>query len=466
MDYYTTTRLLLFGLTALTAGCIWLLWTRTKNIGFVLGMLAIYFWTLQGGWGVSATIHQGSWSQEWTYLLNKMFPVALDRDYMLALIYYGVFIFGVFAAATLTAGIGPPPPAQHPLVIDHRRLSIYCFLGTLVALLLSGDILFTAIRRGTSGYRLIAAGEAMGLRYILFQLILRGTLLAACVGGAAWFTGAKGRLIRGRSRRLDGIRYAISLALLFLICVALGNKNALLLGLVTALTLYGTNAKNPKLAPIAISAFFALSLIAYISLIRNRSPLEALDALSSLDLPSAFHQALSSNEQYAAHLSMYGALSYDIAFTHGSSVLSLLASVVPRGLWPDRPETIYDYYAAEVGLASDQGFTIHHATGWYLNFGLPGLLAGAIVFGSFWGASFKLLQLNHRPPSSLAHTIRLTSFFLISGGLPRLLRGGPEDYKSFVLTTLIIPICFIYTASRIKLPGASNTPMPRVKPKD
>ena len=104
MDSFFTIRWLLFGLTALTAGCTWLLWTRTKNIGFVLGMLAIYFWTLQGAWGISATIHRGIWNHEWTYLLHKMFPVALDHDYVRALVYYGLFIVSVFTTATIAAG--------------------------------------------------------------------------------------------------------------------------------------------------------------------------------------------------------------------------------------------------------------------------------------------------------------------------------------------------------------------------
>jgi hypothetical protein len=303
MEYYAAIRWLLFGLTVLTIGCIWLLWARTKNIGFILGMLAIYFWTLQGAWGVSATIHEGNWSQEWTYLLNKMFPVALDRDYMLALSYYGVFIFSVFTAATFTAGLGPAPPARTPLVIDHSRLSIYCFLGTLAALLLSADILLAAIRRGTSGYLLIADGEVGGLRYVLFQLVLRGTLFAACLGAPVWLSGNRGRLIRGHPLRSAGFRYGILLGLLFLLCVALGNKNALLLGLITAVTLYMTNAAKPRIDRVAITAVAGICMIASINLIRDRNPLEALKTLSGPDLTSAFSAAFQSNEQYAAHLS-------------------------------------------------------------------------------------------------------------------------------------------------------------------
>lgn len=448
MDSFFIIRWLLFGLTALTAGCTWLLWTRTKNIGFVLGMLAIYFWTLQGAWGISATIHHGSWNHEWTYLLTKMFPVALDHDYVRTLVYYGLFIVSVFTAATIAAGMGPPPQAQHPLIIDHGRLSTYCILGGVAALLLSADILTTAIRRGTSGYLLIADGETGGLRYVFFQLVLRGTLFAACIGGPAWLSGNQGRLIRGRPLRTAGLRYAILLGSIFLLCVALGNKNALLLGLITAVTVSVTNAAKARIGRVAITALAGICMIASINLTRDRNPLEALRTLSGPDVASAFTAAFQSNEQYAAHLSMYGVLSHDVELTHGSSLLSLLASAIPRAVWPDRPDPIYNYYAHAVNVVADQGYTIHHATAWYLNFGLAGILVGGAVLGALWGWSFTKLKSPCDGGSLLRQTMNMTSFFLITGGLPRLLRGGPEDYKSFFLTSLIIPLCIIVPACR------------------
>ena len=98
-----------------------------------------------------------------------------------------------------------------------------------------------------------------------------------------------------------------------------------------------------------------------------------------------------SNEAFGAHLSLYGVLYFHSPLTYGSSLNSLLASVVPRIFWPDRPDDIYSHYAATVGIAEgvgEQGFSIHHATGWYLNFGLPGLLLGAVMWGWVWSRCF------------------------------------------------------------------------------
>ena len=65
-------------------------------------------------------------------------------------------------------------------------------------------------------------------------------------------------------------------------------------------------------------------------------------------------------------------------------LLSMLASVIPRFAWPSRPPDIYLHYADSIGVAEGQGFTIHHATGWYLNFGVLGILVGALLWGWVW----------------------------------------------------------------------------------
>ena len=48
-------------------------------------------------------------------------------------------------------------------------------------------------------------------------------------------------------------------------------------------------------------------------------------------------------------------------------------------------------YAESLGIyegATGQGFTVHHATGWYLNFGTWGLIAGALLVGIIWAECY------------------------------------------------------------------------------
>src|SRR5262249_883634 len=102
---------------------------------------------------------------------------------------------------------------------------------------------------------------------------------------------------------------------------------------------------------------------------------------------------VSSNEAYAAHFSLYGVLAFDVEPKFGYSLYSLACAVIPRLLWPDRPRDIYLYYSESVGTIQNQGYSIHHATGWYLNFGYLGVPIGGIVLGLIWA---KILRARER----------------------------------------------------------------------
>ena len=81
---------------------------------------------------------------------------------------------------------------------------------------------------------------------------------------------------------------------------------------------------------------------------------------------------------------MYGVLAGNVEPRFGYSLYSLVCSVIPRVLWPDRPRDIYLYYSESVGAIQNQGYSLHHATGWYLNFGYAGVALGALVMGLVW----------------------------------------------------------------------------------
>ena len=112
---------------------------------------------------------------------------------------------------------------------------------------------------------------------------------------------------------------------------------------------------------------------------------------------------------------------HHVPWTWGSSVLSLALSAVPRIFWAARPDTIYVHYAAFLGLEAGQGYTIHHATGWYLNFGPVGVLLGGGALGSLWGwlyrktGSVDILSASWRPACAVL------AFAFFTGGLPQLI---------------------------------------------
>jgi hypothetical protein len=155
---------------------------------------------------------------------------------------------------------------------------------------------------------------------------------------------------------------------------------------------------------------------------------------------------LFSNEMFAAHFSMYGAIKYHVPLTYGKSVLSLVVSLVPRFILPDRPQDVYEHYANAVKANPDQGYTIHHATAWYINFWYFGVLAGAFILGWLWAWFYRIFC----HPSGRSRFFTIVSVFGIcafSAGIPVLIRSGLEAYKVMAFELILLPCLFFYLSS-------------------
>lgn len=157
---------------------------------------------------------------------------------------------------------------------------------------------------------------------------------------------------------------------------------------------------------------------------------------------------LFSNEMFCAHFSMYGVLAQHIPFTYGSSILSFFASLIPHSLWPGRPGTIYDYYFAQIHAMKGQGYTIHHATGWYLNFGIPGVLAGAFLLGFLWTWLYNKFIHIQSVKNDFMKVLFILGVSAFTSQIASLIRGGPEGYKAMAFEAILIPTLIIFIASR------------------
>ena len=124
-------------------------------------------------------------------------------------------------------------------------------------------------------------------------------------------------------------------------------------------------------------------------------------------------------------------------------MLSLALSAVPSVFWAGRPDTIYAHYAASLGLEAGQGYTIHHATGWYLNFGPLGVLLGGGVLGSLWGWLYRKTQSVGTPSASWRAASAVLAFAFFTGGLPQLIREGLEGYKTVLVYQIIAPAILV-----------------------
>jgi hypothetical protein len=156
----------------------------------------------------------------------------------------------------------------------------------------------------------------------------------------------------------------------------------------------------------------------------------------------AFTGILFSNELFAGHFSMYGVIHYNVPIHFGISFKNLLYSFIPSVIRKERPQDVYGYYAEQLNLPKDQGFTINHITAWYINFGLFGILIGSMFIGLMLMSPMLIGHVvwKHLPQNSHLFIMCMITCF---GAM--LVRSGPEGLKSILYEAIIIPMGLIWS---------------------
>lgn len=441
MDSYTLIATLLGVATALTVFLGWLLWAKSRCLAFPVGMVAVYFWTIHGGWSIAAACESGATTERLARLFDRLFSADVDDSYAWAIVLYAVFIVSVGVAA-LGAVARPRRTGGRPpiFVLLSRTLALSGIVG-LASLACVFDLLMAAVQSGIPAYQITAVHGNSSILAV-HQLLIRWAIVPAAIGCAIWAAGDSGRFLTGRADFAVGCGFVALLGGLGAVCGAMGNKNELLQALIAGVVFYLANARQPRYGLMAGLGVIMLGAIAYIDTLRGRSLEDVVSTLSLEELWASLIGVVETNEQFAAHLSMYGAVAYDIPLTYGSSIVSFIASAVPRALWPSRPAEIYEHYATAVNAVTDQGFTIHHATGWYLNFGIVGVVFGGSLFGWIWGKAFNRSR-DPRCHASAARVCESSAFFALTGAIPMLLRTGPEGYKMMLLECIVFPMAVL-----------------------
>lgn len=106
-----------------------------------------------------------------------------------------------------------------------------------------------------------------------------------------------------------------------------------------------------------------------------------IDDLNSLDLRL--------NQNYFVGVTADRLSSGYVSYLHGKSILDGIIAVIPRALWPDKP-----VFGGSGSLVRDMtGLDLSVTTSWgvgqvmefYMNFGMPGLIIGFLIFGFVLG---------------------------------------------------------------------------------
>lgn len=467
MPYYV---LLTISTTLIVALAGWI-WFRARNVSFPLGLALIYYLSLYGAWSVVTDKLGGDSGKHYDYMEAKLFSVALDDNYFYSLILYSVFI--VVLEVVLLMIVRPASvqgrPIGQPIQICHRTVLLISSIALLGSYLIVRQGFVNADDLNTPAYELMARGIGEVPPYFtIHQILLRVAAAAAALGAVVYFCGKGARLIRGEAGRWVGLGYALVIGMATWLSFLAGYKSEIFFPGVSGCLFYLVNAGRPRIVRLGVAGGVVLTGMWAVDLFRHVPMSNLVDTILSMqfsDISGVLQFASSSNEAFFAHYSMYGALSYHIPLTYGSSFVSLAVSVVPRIFWPGRLEDIYAYYARQVSSAPDQGYTIHHATGWYLNFGVLGVLTGAALMGWVWGKCYTgYLKASNASGSGWLRIVMILSPWMFVAELPFLVQNGPEVYKSLVVEAFLLPaIVMSVAAHRHYARAAKSSRQPGLK---
>ena len=424
------------------------IWAKTRSIAFVVGLAFAYYWTLWGGWFVVYDLNGGNSGLLYDYLYYKLFPIHLDSDYFWALVLYSTFILFIEIALLFSTRCNIPQLPVRPIRISHSKMLFIAVVSGILSFWIVKDTLSSAASLGLMAYHFVYQDTSISRLFTLHQILNRICLFTTTMGLAIYSSGPTAKYIVGHGKSTHRALYLIVLSGIFVMNLRLGFRHYMVVSFLTSALFYLVNARRLKRITLVVACSTALLAVGIVGMTRGAGVSETVGDMGGISKAAVapLGSYVVSNEPFAAHISMYGTLHKNIGLTYGSSVIAFLASAIPRALWLNRPEEIYAYYAFQVGAAEGQGYTIHHATGWYLNFGTLGVAIGALLLGWIWGTLWTRFQQVARARSYWGRIFRAIAFWSFTASISTVMRGGPEVYKLVLVEELLIPTLILGVA--------------------
>jgi hypothetical protein len=436
MSYYAVLSVATVLFLALGAA----IWARTKSPAFVVGLAFIYYWTLWGGWFIVYDLSGGESGMQYSHFYYRLFPLHLDADYFSTLVLYSTFILLIEITLLFSIRGGVPQLPTRPIRIFHTKMLSIAAVSGMLSFLIIRNSFGTASSLGLSGYQFVRNDPSIARFFTLHQQLNRISLFTATMGLAIYLSGRNAKYIVGRGNSTHGVSYLVVVLGIFIMNLMLGDRHDLVAGFLASGLFYLVNARKPKKITLVVACSTALLAVGLVGLTRGVAVENTVREMGiSKTAISALATYAMSNEPFAAHMSMYGSLHKNVELTYGSSIFSFLFSAIPRVLLLNRPVDIASYYALAVGAVEGQGFTIHHSTGWYLNFGTVGVILGAVLFGWTWASRWTRFQQVDRARGYWRLIFHVIAFWTFTASISGLLRSGPEAYKAVLLEAFLIP---------------------------
>ncbi|PJA07877.1 MAG: hypothetical protein COX70_05350 [Flavobacteriales bacterium CG_4_10_14_0_2_um_filter_32_8] len=439
-------------------------------MGFVLGFGFLYYWSLLGAWFIvfdELTNQKGKdIGLAYYHYLDVLFPVHADSTYLVVIHFYALFILTIqftvlfFVRKSATKKINEE---NTPKVINHAWLILICVLSTLLSLSIIFKEILLAAQFNQSVYYITR--HYHGSCFTIHQLLNQVSVSALFLGLTTFLSGDKALFLKGSTHKKYAIYYLLAIFFIEGFLLFIGNKREIFFGGILGILFYLQNV-NYKINYKSLAMFITIILIPlfFNDGLRSYSPkfLAEIFDLTTLEFhpkeeivytqftaKNTTFRFLFSNEMFVPHFSMYGVLSHNVPYTYGTSIVSFISSFIPHFLWPDRPAGIYEYYAAQVNAKPGTGYTIHHATAWFLNFGIFGIIIGGFILGWIWSFFYNAIFKVNQFKSSFISILFIIGFSAFTAQIPSMIRSGPEGYKALIFEAILLPVLIIFISTLI-----------------
>lgn len=440
------------------------IWKKTRSVSFILGVIFLYYWSLAGSWIFYFDAISGFEGKEiglhYYYFFDKLFEVHVNPDFLMSIILYSLFII-LIQTSLLFVYKKQNNVSTKPIMLSLKKLMFFMLFFLILSLAFISSEIYDAFTNNLILYNTVelSANKFFSLHQLTFQLAITTLILTISI----YFS------IDGTKMQVDrhNLKYHIILLFCFGTIIAfltiLGNKKELLFaGMVAILFFISNNRISKRSSSRLLILIFAVVIPLFATDIVRGAKFRSLLTLDIIGEKSKKRKIASndvlgmiffSNELFFPNFSMYGALNQDIPVKPAISLKYLASSLIPRAIKPERPEDVYTYYVRQVNAEKGQGYTIHHATAWLLNFGIVGVLIGAVLLGFVWG---KLAGLRIRNNKKVFRLIVVFLAPAISCAyIPALIRSGMEGYKAFLIEGILLTCLVVYFSNenfKIKLP--------------
>ena len=427
--------------TLIIAWLQFLIQKKSRNILLLLPTLFIYYWTIAGAWFITfdqlTSNSLANIGVHYYEYYDKLFPVELNSDYTKSIILFSVFLISYQLGLLLLLNKSTGKTVlENKIVINHKTMILISAVMGILSFIFIKQQMAEALSHHESFY--IYLNHYGGRYFSPYQICKSFALFAAYSGMVIYLCRPNANFILGNKLSRGLFIYFLLMFIIIFYALVIGSRHDLLFAAMFALFFYFNNAEKINYKKVTV---IVLSMVLPIFMIELTRGIPLLDYLGLNFGPSGeskeihlswvqtFLSLAFSNEIFAGHMSMYGAMHYNVPLTYGSSFNSLLHSFIPRFILPQRPEDIYHHYISVAKNPGIQGFTINHATGWYLNFGTIGVIAGGIVLGFIIAYTKNIFSSKSKNKNTFIKCVQLIAFPCIVAFIPVIIRTGPEGYK-------------------------------------